>query len=343
MKRRILSVVLALTMLLSLVPTAVFAVEGTEPAKKYVSLGDSMTNGYGLDGYEFEYYYDTATNSWKECTDRNCTATSRVSGHEYHAADPWGDANGFRQVAWDAYPNLMAEKYGWDHEQLAMAGMTTDMMRWIREFPIDPEDPNHDLAMEIITMEEWTQADCRSSVCDGCSDCIMSNGKNVQENWYSIWNYGDFHTFDQGPDSARMEKSFPDWMAPGWGLGDTGDAVADYIKVYQDAVKEADVISLCIGNGDFGNHMLNRIMWLLVGATDHDMKYNMNFAIGSLTEEQQAAILELEKKIQDKVALPDVPKEYSDRVVECVLYTTIAYPHNNGDSQRLHVAVCQQT
>ena len=53
MKRRILSMLLVLTMLLSLVPTAVFAVEGDEPeALNYVSLGDSMTNGYGFEGYE---------------------------------------------------------------------------------------------------------------------------------------------------------------------------------------------------------------------------------------------------------------------------------------------------
>ena len=51
-------------------------------------------------------------------------------------------------------------------------------------------------------------------------------------------------------------------------LGSSGDTVAEYLKLYQDAVSNADIISLCIGNGDFGNHMLNRIMYLIAGATN---------------------------------------------------------------------------
>jgi len=328
-----IAMLLALCLVVGFFPAAAFAtsggVEGTvEPEKPlYVSLGDSMTNGYGLDGYEYQYYWN---NGWFECTDPNCTEANRVPGHEYHAANPWGDANGFRQVAWDAYPNKMAEKYDWNHEQLAMAGMTSDMMRWILEFPIDPEDPNHELAMEILTMEYWSTYECIDDdehLGDNCVLCIMNNGKEVEENWHSIWNYGDFHTYDQGPDSARMEKFCPYDVSPEMytTLGSTGDTVAEYIKLYQDAVADADIISLCIGNGDFGNHMLNRIMWLIVGATDHELRYQMEYVMGSLTDDQKAAILELEKKLQDQIVLPDVPKENSDRVIECMLYTTMSY------------------
>ncbi|MBQ8322180.1 MAG: hypothetical protein IJX92_07430, partial [Clostridia bacterium] len=322
------AMVLAFLMIFSVFAPTVMAAENLprqseeESSKKkitYVSLGDSMTNGYGLDGYEFKYYWDGS--KMVECTEKECNHTHAI----------WGDANGFRQIAWDAYPNLFAEWLKTNgnevtHDQLAMAGMTSDMMRWILEFPINPEDPNHDLAMEIITMEEWSFVECDDETHTGCSDCLMSNGKSVVENWRSIWDFGDFHTFDQGPDSARMEKSFPDWLAPGWNsLGASNDAVAEYIKLYQDSVKNADIISLCIGNGDFGNHMLNRIMWLLVGATDHELKYNMDYAIGSLTEDQQAFILNLQENLKDLIIVPDVPKENSDRVIECMLYTTMSY------------------
>ena len=54
MKKRLMSLALVLSMVISMVP-AVFAAEN-EPAEtetlKYVSLGDSMTNGYGLADYE---------------------------------------------------------------------------------------------------------------------------------------------------------------------------------------------------------------------------------------------------------------------------------------------------
>ena len=55
MKRRLLSMLLVLTMLLSLIPTAVFAVEvedsDNDGTINYVSFGASNVNGYGLAGY----------------------------------------------------------------------------------------------------------------------------------------------------------------------------------------------------------------------------------------------------------------------------------------------------
>jgi hypothetical protein len=108
---------LALCMVVGMFPGVAFAAtEETAPAKKYVSLGDSMTNGYGLDGYEYEYHcnnpYATPEvpgcwypgygfcggNVHVECTDPECEQPHYI----------WGDANGTRQIAWDAYPNLMA-------------------------------------------------------------------------------------------------------------------------------------------------------------------------------------------------------------------------------------------
>ena len=50
MKRKILSMILALAMIVSLVPATVFA-ESSEETIKYVSLGASNTNGYGIRGY----------------------------------------------------------------------------------------------------------------------------------------------------------------------------------------------------------------------------------------------------------------------------------------------------
>ena len=50
MKRRVLSIMLVLAMIVSLVPATIFAADSEEPIK-YVSLGASNTNGYGIRGY----------------------------------------------------------------------------------------------------------------------------------------------------------------------------------------------------------------------------------------------------------------------------------------------------
>lgn len=55
MKKRIISIILVIAMVLSMIPS-VFATTpsdgNNDKVINYVSLGDSMTNGYGLTGYE---------------------------------------------------------------------------------------------------------------------------------------------------------------------------------------------------------------------------------------------------------------------------------------------------
>ncbi|MBQ5887459.1 MAG: hypothetical protein IIW82_07420, partial [Clostridia bacterium] len=63
MKRRVLSFVLVIAMLLSVTPLAVFAADETSPAPlRYVSLGASNTNGFGLMGYLPDDLYGNPVN-----------------------------------------------------------------------------------------------------------------------------------------------------------------------------------------------------------------------------------------------------------------------------------------
>ena len=116
MKKRILSMLLALTMLLSLVPAAVFAEEAEQEAKKpliYVSFGDSTTNGYGLTGYEMD-------------ADKTAKAEDGVKsdykgyGNETGTKPAWNNVNGLLQETPGSYPVLfqkyLAEQMGWDPE-----------------------------------------------------------------------------------------------------------------------------------------------------------------------------------------------------------------------------------
>lgn len=93
--RSALCLVLAVLMALGTCVTA-FAAESDKPS--YVSLGDSMTNGLGLNtGYD----------------DNGC--------------------NGYLEVATNGYPNLVAEEYGWDLTQLATSAMRAEDLHYILE------------------------------------------------------------------------------------------------------------------------------------------------------------------------------------------------------------------
>ena len=100
--KKITSCFLALCMLLSIAPMGVFATETIN----YVSLGDSMANGYGLAGYQ----------------------------------PAQGNVNGYRQEAPDAYPSQVATAKGWDLTQLAMSAMRAEDLNFILNFDwTDPE------------------------------------------------------------------------------------------------------------------------------------------------------------------------------------------------------------
>lgn len=105
MWRSALAMALAICMVLSFCPVAAFA--AAEPAKKYVSLGDSMTNGYGLTGYDNPY---------------------RV--------------NGFLDEVLDAYPYQLQDELNFDlTAQLATSAMRAEDLNYILRYPNAQADP----------------------------------------------------------------------------------------------------------------------------------------------------------------------------------------------------------
>ena len=135
MKRRILSMLLVLTMLLSLVPTAVFAVQGEEKTEiNYVSLGDSMTNGYGLPGYDHD--------------------------------------SGVEDYADTAYPNQFAEVLGENvnHAQLAMSGIRTEDIHWLLELDYNDAEAIALIDKAIANRENWSTMKAEWNAKFGCGD-----------------------------------------------------------------------------------------------------------------------------------------------------------------------------
>ena len=78
----------------------------TTDEKIYVSLGDSMTNGYGLPGYE----------EWNDST------------------QDFDNYFGFLVNTPDAYPNQVAENYGWTLIQLATSGLRADDIYYLLNY-----------------------------------------------------------------------------------------------------------------------------------------------------------------------------------------------------------------
>ena len=115
--KKFTSCFLVLCMLLSMVPMGVFATETIN----YVSLGDSMANGYGLAGYQ----------------------------------PAQGNVNGYRQEAPGAYPAKVAAAKGWDLTQLAVSAMRAEDLNFILNF----DWGNQEQLDLVAESQSWSKAD----------------------------------------------------------------------------------------------------------------------------------------------------------------------------------------
>jgi len=120
MKKRMLSLLLALSMVISVVPFTAFAVDDGEPELNldvnedgeinYVALGDSMTNGYGQPGY-----YPRLQKHDKHIAEGQETASGCLvyayGGKYVPRNELWGgNVFGYLVNAPEAYPSLVADK-----------------------------------------------------------------------------------------------------------------------------------------------------------------------------------------------------------------------------------------
>ena len=263
--KRILVMVLTLVMLVSaFTPTlSVFANELHEHDHEqddklnYVSLGDSMSNGIGMDGY------DTTDNPGTDNDGRN----------------------GYLEVAPDAYPAQFTE--------------------WLKEYT--GKDVN------------LTQ--------------LATSGARIEDVYY-ILNRGTENEFE--PDAWTEHELL--WNSDRWGDPKNendaifNDAVAE---VHREAVKNADIISLATGNGNFGVFMMGRIMNLVGFGTPDDLADDVE-RYGYYTVENALALCEANEEITKLVmdtynsALAyleamGLPMDLITRLADLLAYTTASY------------------
>ena len=201
--KRILVLVMTLVMLVSaFAPTlSVFAEElhnHTEAQEKteinYVSLGDSMTNGIGMQGYD------------KEGMD----TTERGS-------------NGFLEVAPDAYPSKFAAM---------LAGYTGT---------VELGQTRYEGTNAIVNLTQ-----------------LATSASRAEDLWYLL-NLNTENEFEADPwTQNEMLNNSDRWGDP---YSVNHELYNDYVaSVYQNAVKDADVISYAYGNGSFGVFLMGRLM-----------------------------------------------------------------------------------
>ena len=270
---KIISMIMVLAMMFSISATTISAAtaniehdheNGNESADKiYVSLGDSMTNGYGLPGY---------------------------SGH-----------SGVEEYGNGSYANIFADAIGVEkHYQLAMSAMRAEDLHWLLEF--DYTNPDH-----AAIVERQPEDDGYS-----CDDKTVWWTEVMSADWNEVFTTGDFWTWLEICNNSQRTKSTVDAiLATGYtAFPECYDPANKYVndaaliaKYYQDAVKSADIMSLGMGNGNFGVYMFGRILEAIgfEGEPSHALVYNVDDAIRELDPEMKAKVLALKAELDEKV------------------------------------------
>ncbi len=199
-----------------------------DDALNYVSLGDSMTNGYGMPGYD-----------------------GNTGVEDY--------GNG-------SYANLFATEYGLNHAQLAMSAMRAEDLHWLLELDYENADA-------IALTDAHPNDDGYYSKHKDGENCGHTNavyhGDDYSKKWWdevheAKWNAmfttGDYWTWNELCDDYRLGVAAYAIKNDG-AIGKITDGEASIVaEYYQSAVANTDILSLGIGNGNFGVFMFGRIL-----------------------------------------------------------------------------------
>ena len=307
-----IALLMSLIMVFSIfAPVVASAAEYAEAnAKKeliYVSLGDSMTNGYGLEGYDGEsgimnYGNDTYANKF----------AAWLAGYEGEIADDQTIFTGTNGTV--------------DHRQLAMSGMRSEDLAWLLQ--LDYKNMTEAEIANVAQFRYQVSADGKPWQTDLGDNYCKSCGKNHIHGWQHEWGNGReyWYSYDVETNTAEADglgfasgdwRTWTDLLDPSYRLADgaakilsmygtegfkfesdfaiTNDMIntakqklaanANYpnsgqwssadidvlfngvegrwlrfaADFYQDSVADADVITLALGNTNFGTFMFDSI------------------------------------------------------------------------------------
>ena len=245
LSKKFLSLALTVAMLLSLcAPTITVVAEGVEDSTadnklNYVSIGDSMTNGYGFDGYN-QGNKDDLNGDGDYTNEYNFYKGENVYGEGSYA------------LQFEDY--LRDEGYDVTHTKLAASALRAEDLLYLlggREMPTD--------------------------------------------GWFEqVLYYTDAGENGKWDDAGDRDP----------------EAIEKLSNHYVDAITDADVMTLCIGNASFGAYLLSRVSSILMGGT---------LAENEMTDLEDALAL-LESEEAKEIVL-DV---YADMKAELEPYMSVA-------------------
>lgn len=243
--KRATALLLSLLMVFSVCSTSLI-IYATTPDERvtdkeinYVSLGDSMTNGYGLDGYN----------------------------HNSGVAD----------YGIGAYPNLFAgwlDAFNGEaivnHAQLSMSGIRTEDIHWLLEF-----DYNDSKMIDLVdrAMEDWDSVAAEWNETFGCGDYWTVEEICDHSRTEAAFNHIAGLCTKCEDDKHLVE--FPETVSED-GPYTRAEMSAVIAKYFQEQVAAADVISLSVGNGNLGVFGFGRILEV-IGFSDTETYKNYNY------------------------------------------------------------------
>lgn len=316
---KIVSMVMVLTMLFGFSATTISAAtwmhedhyhDNGKDKITYVSIGDSMTNGYGNEGYDgVSGMVNYANNSYAN------QFAAWLAGYTGEIAD--------NQVIFEGNKAVV------DHRQLAMSGMRAEDLNWVLQLDYTDAAKFENMSMMYFQQymfrnTQWEANFAWNSNVVNYKDLwytdgvVHTNGAGDMNGWgfkagdrktYEVFadggyryadgaakilatyfdptgdGYNYYHSFLES--DANFEwyvgnavaglatnENYPEyvnnrWANDGWDPSNEKGSNAKigryrYLQIatefYQESIKDADVITLALGNTNFGTYMLNDIL-----------------------------------------------------------------------------------
>lgn len=265
---RTFSAVIALAMTLATLTPSIIAVDdetsGGKETINYVSLGDSMTNGLGHDGY------------WKDGYLEEAPVTYPAKLAAYLAGVT--DSSDFTENA-DGTVTFNGDKATVNWAQLATSGARAEDIRFMLEYGSENAYPG----------DAWTYTQLLGQVSIGASGEWL----NGSERW-----------------------------------GKNGVPYADYVTMFQESIKNADLITYAAGNANFGV-FLSDMLTQVVSSGGYGLDYSYAtlenaLLLGSADEAMKSFILETYEMVMAELEAI-LPHELLRPAADKVAYAVASY------------------
>ena len=339
---KIISMVMVFAMMFGMSATTITAVaEGIDSVVsgsdkkdddtiKYVSIGDSMTNGYGFDGYNQDQHTVNRDKDHVDPEDYNFFDGTGVYGEGSYANQfaNWLELSSGKEV---------------EHTKLAMSAFRA-------------EDLN--VLLGLVDRHDWTKLPLKdfyfnntwAYAWNGCEDYVMGPSASDPNKWWA-WCYEHGTSCGATGYMAYHVKRVNNYM--GW-YPDYNENNAKYKQFeaqfddlstyFTESLLEADIISLALGSAAFDAYFMDRLfmIWEAVPGTPEydDVWYDGRKEITLEDVKIQLCESDMERELVQIIydTMLDVVAEYvpggdasamqMDRVCQLMTYVMFSHMHN---------------